>query len=747
MRVGRSYFAIAVVLLLGTGLARGAGEDWHQTFDGAVAWRADSVLSSAALEGRKSGTPGGRAAEEWIAGRFSAAGLRPGARDGSFFQSFPVIGFEPGKSRLVLLESPFGKIPLVEGDDYALLLTPARGRVTAEAVFVGFGIDAPAKGRDDYAGLDIAGKIAVIVRGRPEDGQDWEEEYRRTHTFAAAVRHGAAAVLYYQGRDAVAGAALEPGTYRSDRPGAYISERVVRLLLRETGWRLEDLQEKLKEGPLPFSAGKRMEFEVDLKGRADATGRNLLGMIRGSDPALGTEVVLIGAHQDHIGRDGAGRIYPGANDNASGTAVVMEMARAAVASGWTPRRTVYFVALGGEEQGLLGAKALAADLPFDSTRLVAMINIDMAGHGDGGFGVAGGPNVGPAYFAWRAGIDSAMAASFEEYQLHGEGSDFFPFAERGVPAITAWSRGDHSRYHDIEDRPRYVRRESLEGVGRGVGSLLQALADHPEPLRDGLGRERALRVGAAQVSFAPLDAARLGGPSRDALDGGGRIAGRIVRLDAGREAAAEILGHLGRMRGLVEGRDWLRVAAGFDAAADGWGSLRTTLLPFVSARSLDRLGFDAVRSLCAAGLAGAIWSDEKSPPPAPICDALAKEGRPLLATSGVAWRELAAREPDLDLVIRYDRPGVLPTPPDSGAAQVLLVLPIEGIADTTLVLGAASTWGERRVHLDITKGLEAGVRDAETLRFVGWMRARGWSDERIERVLGRNLAEFGGTEQ
>ncbi len=734
---------LAICLVFLARGAWGAGEEWHRSFDASAAWRADSVLASAPYEGRKSGTQGGRAAEEWIAARFAAAGLRPGARDGGYFQSFPVIGFEAGKSKLVLRDSPFGRISFVEGDDYALLLTPARGHASAEAVIVGFGIDAPEKGRDDYEGIDLAGKVAVILRGRPEDGRDWDREYRRTHTFTAAVLHGAAAVLYWQGREAAAGAALEESAYRADRPAAYVSERVVDLLLRETGWRLEDLQEKLKQGPFPLATGKRLEFEIDVRGRAREAGRNVLGMIRGSDPILGSEVVLIGAHHDHIGRDGGGRVYPGANDNASGTAVLMEMARAAVAAGWTPRRTVYFAAFGGEEQGLLGARALAADLPFDSTRLIAMINMDMAGHGDGGLGVAGGATVGPAYFAWRGGLDSAMARSFEEHQLRGEGSDFVPFVERGVPAISAWSRGDHNRYHDIEDRLRFVKREALAGVGRGVGSLLQALADHPEPLRDGLGRERSLRAQAAQVAFDPVDAARMGDLARPSLDGEGRIAGRIVRVDAARETATEILGHLGRLRGLAEEREWLQVEAGFSGAAEGWGELRLTLLPFASVASLERLGYDAARSLCAAGLAGAIWNGEGALPPAPVCDALAREGRVLLAEGGGAWRELATREPDLPMLVLYDRAGDTPAPPDSGRAA-LLVLPVDGAGDSTIVMEATARWGEARVHVDITKGLEAGVRDAETLRFVGWLRARGWDEERIARVLGRNLAGFAG---
>jgi hypothetical protein len=715
-----------------------------ELFDGARAWHSDSLLSSPAFAGRRSGTPAGAAAEEWIASQFSAAGIRPGGADGTYFQSFPVIGSVPKKSSLEILDGPFGRLPLVEGDDYTLLLTPAAGKISAEAVFVGYGIDAPTKKRDDYQGSDLRGKIAIVLRGKPEDGKDWEIEYRRTHTFLAACEHGAAAVLYYQGREAVAGAALTPEAYRPGVPAGYVSERVVRLLLRETGWTLEEVQEKLKEGPFPIATGKQLRFEVAIKGKAESTGRNVIAMIRGSDPLVGDEAVLFGAHHDGVGTDAHGHIYPGANDNASGTSVVIEAARAALASGWRPRRTVFFVTFGGEEMGLLGSRRMAFEPPVPLDRIVLMLNLDMAGHGDGGFGLAGGARIGAPYFAWRAGLDSARTSLLEEGQLHGEGSDYFPFEEKGVPVMTAWSRGTHRRYHDIEDRARYVRPEVLGSVGRELLALLEAIADFPGELHDGLAAERGLRAQGMQVAFAPLDAVRVGDPARSALDGDHRIAGRLVQIDTGRGGSAEMLPRLGGLLDRATGRSWLAVAGSFADAGEAWDEMRVALLPVATTASLDRAGNDATRALCAAGLAAALWDGGAPVPTAAISGALARDARPMIVSSSADWRSVLESTSDLRMLLRWDRStGAMPDPPPRPAGdRVLLVVTVEGAADSLVARQAFARWGEDWIHLDIAAGLEAGVPDSESLRFIAGLRRVGWPASRIEAVLGGNLRRF-----
>ncbi|MBM3288226.1 MAG: M28 family peptidase [Candidatus Eisenbacteria bacterium] len=731
-------------ILAASGAGPSRGKTLEEAFSGASAWRADSVLSSAPFEGRRSGTAGGRAAEEWIAARFLDSGLLPASADQTFFQDFPVIGCEASKASLELLDGPFGRIRFVLGEDFTLLLTPADGKVTAEAVIVGYGIDSPQKERNDYGDVRLEGKIAVILREHVEDGRDWSEEYKRTHTFAAARARGAAAVLYVQGERPVAGAALEPGVHDPSVPAGFISKRIADLLLRETGWTLDDLKEKLKDGPRPVATGKRLRFEVKAKRTEPATGRNVLGMIRGSDPVLGSEVVIFGAHHDHLGIDAGGHLYPGANDNASGTAVVIEMARASRESGWKPRRSVLFVTFGGEEMGLLGSKRLAAHLPFDSSRAVAMLNLDMAGHGDGGFGLAGGTRLGPPYISWRAGLDSVRAASFEEYRLDGEHSDYSPFAARGIPALSAWSRGRHHRYHDIEDEARHVPPENLEAVGRGLASLLLSIADHPEPLADGYGVERALRADAIQIGFAPLDAAILVDPLRETLDGDGRIAGRLVLCDQGRIDTGEILRRLGSLSSLTDDRPWLRVIDELGETGDARDEMAVALLPVLALPTLEGIGASGARALCAAGLAGAILPSGAAIPSREVCRALADQGRFVMAGSLSGWREIARSISDLPLLVRWDRTaGTPPAPPDSAdRGRVLLVLRVEGVADSAAMRESIASWGAQAVHIDIAAGLEVGVEDRESLQFLAWLRRRSWAGKAVEALLGGNLRRF-----
>lgn len=715
-------------------------------FSGRAAWRADSVLASPAFEGRRTGSRGGAAAEDWIAAQFAASGLLPGMPDGSWFLPFSVIGSEPRSASMEILDGPFGRVPLVYGDDFTLMLDPAAGKVTAEAVFVGYGIDAPAKGRNDYTGCDLEGKIAVILRGRPDDGQDWDREFMRTHTFAAARAHGAAAVLFYQAPYPVNGAALAPEVYDAHTPAGYVGDRAVRILLRETGYTLEDVQEKLKKGPFPLESGKRIRFESAVRGPATATARDVVGALRGSDPAVGSEVVVIGAHHDHLGLDAAGRLFAGASDNASGTAVVLEIARAAHAAGWRPRRTVLFTTFSGEEYGLLGSRAFAAHMPVDSTRVVAMLNLDMVGLGDGGIGIAGGATVGPAYFRWRAGLDSTRAAAIDEGQAGGEHSDYAPFMQQGIPVLSFWSRGQHGRYHDFEDLPRYLQPGVMDSVGRGIASLLGAIADAPEAMADGFGHERILRTGALQIDFQPVGANDAASAGRAGLSCDYRIAGRIALCDPCAANPDETIRHLGDLLASAPRRLWVRLVTDFKAAAEANDGLRTALIPVVRTSSLDRYGPSIAGGLCAAGLGPPLWAPKDSIPSAATCGVLAREKRPVIAeTSAVPWKRLIAREPDLRLLLLWDREAarLLPEPPDSTArSRVLLVVPVGADDDSSFANAAVRTWGEKNVHFDMSGLLGVGAPDSGSLRFIRGLRQAGWPDPKIEAVLGKNLGGF-----
>jgi hypothetical protein len=377
-----------------------------------------------------------------------------------------------------------------------------------------------------------------------------------------------------------------------------------------------------------------------------------------------------------------------------------------------------------------------------------MINLDMVGHGDGGTGIAGGDRLGPVYRTWVAGLDSTAAGLLTSHELGGEHSDYAPFAKIGIPAVGCWSRGDHRFYHDFEDAPGGVSAAVLESVGRQVMSLLAAVADHPLPLRDGLGRERNIRAEALQVAFAPFDAAMLASADMDALTGDGRIDGRIVRCDHGRTEADEILRRLGRIAATAEREPALAAASSFSGVDDAAGDLVTSLVPVVGADLLERLGPDAVPPLRAAGMAGAYVGQQGGLPARDVRRALAESGCFLLVEGTVAWDEgaVATGKSHERVLVHVPRlQAEIPPAPDSTRVRgirPLLVLGVEVPADSNRIADALAAWGPERVHLDFAPGLEAGIHDRASLRFLAWLRRTIRDEALLEALLGGNLARF-----
>jgi len=166
----------------------------------------------------------------------------------------------------------------------------------------------------------------------------------------------------------------------------------------------------------------------------------------------------------------------------------------------------------------------------------------------------------------------------------------------------------------------------------------------------------------------------------------------------------------------------------------------------VRTSSLDRYGPSIAGGLCAAGLGPPLWAPKDSIPSAATCGVLAREKRPVIAeTSAVPWKRLIAREPDLRLLLLWDREAarLLPEPPDSTArSRVLLVVPVGADDDSSFANAAVRTWGEKNVHFDMSGLLGVGAPDSGSLRFIRGLRQAGWPDPKIEAVLGKNLGGF-----
>jgi hypothetical protein len=462
-------------------------------------------LSSPEFNGRQTGSPEDFLSGLYLASQFQTLGLQPPRATfmtahpaesiPTMTQTVTVTRIEDGS----LLQCPLGDqtIRLRPGLDYLPVLDSPAVDATAPVVFVGYGLSDPDRGYDDYAGLDVRGKVVLFLRGKPE-------HYSRPVTHAdkeqTARRNGAIAYLTatgptqsaYEARRGISGRpSAYYGSAQDDQalPGAWIGTEVAERLLAgqgQEGRTLRELQEMLNRDPAPKSFATHSLVRMKWTSRrAPGTLYNVLFLLPGSDPTRQEEVVILGAHRDHFGRQ-AGLLFAGADDNASGTAVLLEVARVLVQSGLKPKRSILFLSFSGEEQGLLGSKLYVSQPVFPLQRTVAMINVDHVGVGNGRL------TVGVTGFDQSAAAQAGQAAGLaDKLDLFGffPGGDHVPFKEAGVPTITIVTSGPHPHFHQPSDTADTVQPDLLQTVTRYVLTLTWHLADRKNgPTARGEGR-------------------------------------------------------------------------------------------------------------------------------------------------------------------------------------------------------------------------------------------------------------------
>jgi len=364
-----------------------------------------AMLSSPALEGRGLSSSGLEAAAEYVAAQLALAGVgpigkpdRPGNPSAPYFHPVPVRQVSRASCRVRVewrAGTALGERTMLGGVDAVCPELPP-GALSAPAVFVGYGIREASPARDDYRGLDLKGKVAVLYAGLPA-GSEWERpELRERYAaessrqrFAAKARlaaeAGAAAVVAVEGPEyasTIASGADAPAPvfylpYEPDEeagiPVVRVSAAAGRALLAAHGVGGAPGTEASTEltgatMTLTFSGDEQLVLS-----------RNVIGMIPGSDPSLAREAVVLGAHFDHLGRAG-GTVHPGADDNASGTAALLEIAKAFAAGGRAPRRTVIFAFWTGEEEGHLGSAHYVRSPVWPLDRTPVYLNLDMIAH-------------------------------------------------------------------------------------------------------------------------------------------------------------------------------------------------------------------------------------------------------------------------------------------------------------------------------------------------------------------------------
>ncbi len=471
---------VTVLLLLGLSVS------WAQEqFDGHNALSYVEELCRPEYAGRKTGLPGARQAALWIGERFKSWGLEPGGDKQSFIQEFPMLVTDQKKrAQLKLLDGAFGSVNYQEGVDFVVYFNSGSGNISSQVIFVGYGISEPEKGWDDYAGLDVTGKIVLLYRGTPQDGGDWSFANERFYKVRTAAQKGAAALLILERGDwPVRGVTVNGEGYQPTMPLISISKKAARDLFIGTHKHIDLVIRDLEKKPQSFAMSKKVSLSVDMRPHASQSGENVVGIWRGSDPLLQNEYIVLGGHMDHNGISPDGHLYAGADDNASGTAVVMELARV-FAGRPRPKRSLVFIGFGGEEQGLLGSWYYAHHPTVPAENMVAMFNFDMEGAGTGGASVSGRNYfMNPVDAVYGAYPDSILQKFSMRRGSGMAGSDHSFFVQQGIPAYYFFSTGDHPFYHQFEDEPSTLNVASLQFVGDRSVDLIQALADHPSTLQ------------------------------------------------------------------------------------------------------------------------------------------------------------------------------------------------------------------------------------------------------------------------
>ncbi|MFV1987727.1 MAG: M20/M25/M40 family metallo-hydrolase [Gemmatimonadota bacterium] len=447
-------------------------------------------LSSPEFEGRLTGTTGHDLAVRYAAERFRGAGLRPGGDDGSFLQPFIVEANEvTGPMELRIEHDGWSGPPYRFGRDYVARGFTGSGRVeNAEVVFVGYGLVDPASGWDDYEGVDARGKVAVMFMGTPPGATEWGDRSRPRYKASLAADRGVRAVLLI---DEPRGAALSPivsvyhgqeGTQREDVPQLAIRSRVADDLLRGSAHTVESLQARVASSgqPFPIELETRVTLEAHARYTSERMTWNVVGWVEGSDASVSNEYVIVGGHLDHVGQQ-AGVLFAGAQDNASGSVMVMAMAEAMARSPIKPRRSVAFVLFAGEELYLLGSDYFATHPPRPITEAVGMMNLDMVGTGpvlrmDGG---ATTPDF--QRFAVEAdGLYGGFGlADGQPTPAVPGASDHSAFINAGVPTVYFHSSGAGGQAHTAADVPEKIDYDAYYRTTLVLYLTLFQMADRP----------------------------------------------------------------------------------------------------------------------------------------------------------------------------------------------------------------------------------------------------------------------------
>lgn len=436
----------------------------------------DKELCLPKYAGRLTGTKEYDLSAKWAYGLFKKWGVKPAGDKGTYLQNFPnpyTLVLDAGE---VILTNPTGSTEPKQYNyesEYYPDATSDKGTITAEVVYVGYGITAPELGYDDYEGVDVKGKIVLYNPEVPvSPGKDAEtfKKWRpySFHDYKAknAAAHGAAGVLYNY-HLANPNCVFVKGLIKAD-----IGKAITDDIFEGTGKKLGDLIASIRENrkPASFNTKKIVTITINTEHHPEGIGSNVIGVIEGSDPKLKDEYLIIGAHLDHLGM--CHLLMQGANDNASACAVLLETAKALTNLKMKFKRSIIFILFGAEEQGVKGSEFYVANLKIPKDKITGFINLESVGRGEK-IGAGSGKDFPELYKFFETNnekyVKRTMTAGSNS-NIARPRQDAAHFLWAGIPTISFGTYGakdlPYSTYHTTYDVPANLTGPVMEDLAK-----------------------------------------------------------------------------------------------------------------------------------------------------------------------------------------------------------------------------------------------------------------------------------------
>ncbi|HLP73435.1 MAG TPA: M20/M25/M40 family metallo-hydrolase [Bacteroidales bacterium] len=447
-------------------------------------------LSSDALAGRLTGTTGDSLTAQYIRKNLVKDGFVPITGNG--LQAYKVTkAIKPGKNNFLSINSK----TYTEGKDFVPLPFSSNDSLSAEVVFAGYGFNVKndSISWNDYSGSDVKGKWVLLLMSEPDGDKPgsallpYAADRDKTMT---AKDLGAAGILFVSGKTADPEDRFEATGkegYSAGLPAFRIKRNLADAILSASGKSIDELEKQLNSSrqPVTFSTGSIVKGNAELE-KETADSRNVVMLLPGADPALKNQYLIIGAHFDHLGMGGPGSgsravdtvgIHHGADDNASGVAMMLELAERFSREKGSHRRSIVCVGFSGEEEGLLGSKEFVDNPGIDLSKVNAMINLDMVGrlNSDRTLQISG---VGTAA-GLKQLVQSKTDTSVIRLALSDEGygpSDHSSFYGKNIPVLFYFT-GAHADYHTPMDVADSINYDGMLRISDMVYSVAGSLAN------------------------------------------------------------------------------------------------------------------------------------------------------------------------------------------------------------------------------------------------------------------------------